>query len=85
MMGSVVNRCQNILAFQTRIVFEDFLKACARTQKLHNISYADAHPAAAGASAALAWVESNATESIRTHKQDAPKDSLPRISGILNR
>ena len=67
LMRRVVDGGEDVLAFELRVVLEDFLKARAMADEFQDVGYADAQATNAGASAALGVVDGNALETVLGH------------------
>jgi len=66
-MSGVLDRCENILAFEIGTVSENFFEAGAGRQQFQNIGNADAHTADARTTAALSVINGDAIEVFGLH------------------
>jgi hypothetical protein len=72
----VLERCQNVFAFEVRIVVENLFETCAGTEEFENVSYSDPHAANARAAAALGAVDGDAAGSRSAAIEGTPVSSL---------
>jgi hypothetical protein len=65
--GGVFDSSEDVVAFQERIIFEDFLKGGSGAEKFENVGDADPLATDARAPAALALLDGDALEQFRFH------------------
>jgi hypothetical protein len=69
LMRGVFNGAQNILAFEIRVIVQNFFVRSARAQKLQNICDPHPHATDARASAAFAGFNRDALEEFQVHRR----------------
>jgi hypothetical protein len=67
LVGGVVDRREDIVAFEKRIVLQDFIEGSSRAKKFQNVGDTKALAANAGAASALAFLHGDSMKTLQIH------------------
>ena len=65
--GGVLNRGQDVFAFQKWIILEDFLEGSPGTEQFQHIGHAESFATNTGVTTTLAWLNGDALKQFRFH------------------